>query len=245
MERSKYLFLILLNLIVNVLFAQNKTSIYTSFINGNMKEWKKEIDRMEQKKTIDNETKLQLINNQIGYIGWCIGNKKYDEAKHYIQLSTSHLTALNKNKFKPSYIQSYRAAINGLKIGINPFSAIFLGPGILSKAKKAIALDKENPNAYILLGNSKYYMWAMLGGSKKEALQYYKKAEKIIEKDTLKTQENWNYLSLLTMIAHVYEEMDNNKAANAYYKKILRIEPNYKWIKDEIYPQFLKKYETE
>ncbi len=245
MERTKYLLIILLHLMVLVSFGQHKTQIYHAFINGNMDEWKKEIDIAAQKPQISNDDKLELINSQIGYIGWCIGNEKYDEARYYIQLSTNYLDELEDEKFKPSYVLSYQGGLNGLKIGLNPFMAIFLGPGILSNAKKAVEIDTENPNAYILLGNSKYYMWAMLGGSKEEALRYYKKAEQIIEKDTLKTKENWNYLSLLTMIAHAHEEMDNDEAAHDYYQKILRTEPNYKWIKEEIYPQFLKKYEKQ
>lgn len=240
MERAKYLLVILFGLFTSILLAQKNEKIYDAFIRGDMVDWKKEIDSIE-KQQLNNDKKLELINDQIGYIGWCIGVEKYKEAKKYIQLTEAHLEELEKNHFKPSYIKSYKGAINGLKIGLNHFSAIFLGPGILSKAKKAIALDKENPNAYILLGNSKYYMWAMLGGSKKKALGYYVKAEQIMEKDTLNIKGNWNYLSLLTMIAHAYEEMDNEKEAQKYYKKILRIEPNYKWIKEEIYPQFLKK----
>ncbi len=244
MERAKYLFVILFSLVTCISLAQNNVRIYKAFISGNMADWKKEIDSIAQKQ-LNNDDKLELVNSQIGYVGWCVGNKKYEEAKQYIQLAESHLKELNDAKFKPSYVQSYKGAISGLKIGINPFSAIFLGPGIVSKAKKAVELDKENPNAYILLGNSKYYMWAMLGGSKTEALKYYKQAEQIIEKDTLNITKNWKYLSLLTMIAHTYEEMENYPKANKYYQKVLRLEPNYQWIKDEIYPQFLRTYEKE
>ncbi len=226
-------------------YAQNRAQMYHFFINGNMQDWKKEIDSVENTLQISNNDKLNLINNQIGYIGWCIGEEKYDEAKQYIKLSQAHLETLENAQFKLSYVQSYQGALNGLKIGLNPFSAIFLGPGIVSKAKQAIELDPNNPNAYILLGNSKYYMWAMLGGSKPEALKYYKKAEQIIEQTTEGTIDNWNYLTLLTMIAYAYVEMGDYEEANNYYKKILNVEPNYQWIKEEVYPQFLKTYEKE
>ncbi len=241
MERTKYIFLIFFCLLTLALSGQNKEHIYNAFINGNMEKWKKEIDKAEQKYQMSHDDRLEHINNQIGYIGWCISMKKYDEAKKYINLTNNHLETLENNNFKPSYVLSYKGAVNGLKIGLNHFSAIFLGPGIMSKAKQSIKLDSQNPNGYILLGNSKYYMWAMLGGSKKGAVEYYKKAEQILEKDHL-THQNWNYLSLLTMIAHAYVEMGNYNEANNYYKKILNIEPNYKWIKEEVYPQFLKKY---
>jgi tetratricopeptide (TPR) repeat protein len=206
-----------------------------------MKDWKNEIDKLEITTNKSNSYKLELVNHQIGYIGWCIGMEKYEEAKKYLKLSSSHIKELKEKKFKPSYVKSYKGSIDGLKIGINNLYAILLGPGIISKAKSSIKLDNNNPYGYILLGNSKYYMWAMLGGSKDEAVHYYKIAEKIIENGQ-KTDHNWNYLSLLTMIAHANVEMGNYSEANLYYKKILQIEPNYKWIKEEIYPKFINKH---
>lgn len=243
MVGKRYLFVILLGLMSIISFGQDQKLIYNAFINGDMESWKKVIDRMEKTTIMSNAYKLELINYQIGYIGWCIGMEKYDQAKQYIKLSDHHLKELKNKNYKPSYIQSYQGSIDGLNIGINRFYAIFLGTGIVSKAKSSIKLDNKNPYGYILLGNSKYYMWAIMGGSKETAISYYKKAEEIIENENLVNQ-NWNYLSLLTMIAHAYVEMGNYEDADKYYKKILRTEPNYKWIKQEIYPQFLEMNEN-
>ncbi len=207
-----------------------------------MSRWKIEIDSLQKIPNMDNSNKLNLINDQIGYIGWCIGMKRYNEAKKYIELSESRLNELKDDNFKPSYVTSFEAAVDGLKIGIHNIYALILGPEIISQAKSSIKLNWKNPYGYILLGNSKYYMWSVMGGSKEEAIDYYKKAEKIIERYN-KTDCNWNYLSLLTMIAHAYEQMGYVKDANLYYQKILRVEPNYTWIKEEVYPKFLTEYE--
>lgn len=218
----------------------HKEVIYESFISGNMSKWKKEMDKMQQSTSKTNKFRLELINYQIGYIGWCIGMEKEDEAEKYIKSAGKHLDFLKKKKYKLSYVNSYRGAIDGFRIGLNVFLAPFIGPGILDKAQKAIELDKNNPDAYILTANSKYYMWAVMGGSKETALKYYHKAEKIIEDENLEEQ-NWNYLSLLTMIAHAYEEIEDYDKALNYYKKILKTEPDYTWVKDELLPKLEKK----
>lgn len=241
MEKQAYIFIILLNLFSAPFYAQTTDPIYQSFIMGEMGNWQKEIDKQQALPIKANELKLKLVNNQIGYIGWCVGMEKYDEAKKYIELADENLKELAALSYKTSYVKTYSGSIDGLKIGINNYKAIFLGPGVIRKAKSAMKLNKKNPNSYILLGNSKYYMWAMMGGSKEEALHYYMQAEQVMESESL-TRESWNYLSLLTVIAHANVEMGKYDQADEYYKKILSIEPNYKWIKEEIYPQFITKY---
>lgn len=245
MERT--IGLILLFLMINYcVWAQNdhRINIYEAFISGNMENWKKVIDSMEQQDDKSNELILELVNFQIGYIGWCIGQEKKDEAKNYIKLATNHLNNLEKDKYKISYVKSYEGAIDGLRIGLNVMLAPFIGPGILDKAKLAVLLNPKNPNAYILIANSKYYMWAFMGGSKEKALKYYHKAESIMESENL-VLNNWNYLSLLTMIAHAYVETQDYIKADEYYKKILTVEPNYNWVKNELYPELLKKINNE
>jgi tetratricopeptide (TPR) repeat protein len=105
----------------------------------------------------------------------------------------------------------------------------------------AIEHDKENPYGYIQYGNSQFYMPAVFGGSKKVALQYFKTAEKLMESDQEKIKENWNYLNLLAFIAITYTEINDYAMAKAYYDKILKIEPDFLWVKDELYPALLNK----
>lgn len=241
MERKKYLLIILFSLIFIFTFGQTNKVIYNAFIDGKMDLWKTEIERLEKSGPNNNTNKLALVNYQIGYIGWCIGMENYAEAKKHIEIAQNHLDELKKIKYKPSYVKSFQGSLDGLKAGVNNFSIAFLGYSILTNAESSIELDPKNPFGYILLGNIKYYMWAMMGGSKETAIQYYEKAEKIMRDESM-DNKNWNYLSLITLIAHAFVEMERYDDANNYYQKILKVEPNYKWIRDEVYPQFLKEY---
>jgi hypothetical protein len=54
-------------------------------------------------------------------------------------------------------------------------------------------------------------------------------------------KNNWNYLSLLSLTAQSYEELNEFGKAQVIYEKALKFEPNFKWIKDELYPDLKTK----
>lgn len=219
----------------------NKNVIYNAYITSDMALWKKTIDDMQKQNNKNAAYILELINYQYGYIGWCIGNKKYDEAKQYIALGEKNIEKLKKINYQLSMLNAYKSAFYGFRIGLNKLQAPFIGPKSVDCAKLAIQLDANNPYGYIQIGNSEYYMPAAFGGSKTNAIEYYKKARMIMESDSVMIKNDWNYLSLLTQIALGYEELEQYNKAKAYYDLILRIEPQYKWVKEDLYPKFIKK----
>jgi tetratricopeptide (TPR) repeat protein len=242
MERKKY-FMVFILLIFSVVSinATYKSEIYKAYITSDMVKWKKIMDEMEQKPDKSLAFTMELLNYQYGYIGWSIGNNKHKQAEQYLKLGEKHLAVLEKNSYKPSYVNAYKSAFYGYRIGLNKLQAPFIGPKSVECAKQAIKLDAANPYGYIQLGNSEYYMPAVFGGSKTLAIDYYKKAEKLMEADKEMIDQDWNYLSLMTQIALAYQETKQYKTAKAYFDKILKIEPNYKWVKEDLYPVILKK----
>ena len=85
----------------------------------------------------------------------------------------------------------------------------------------------------------------IFGGSKSEALLYYHQAESIMLENPSNLKEDWNYLSLLVNIAEAYTEMKDYDKAEEYFKQILEVEPNFNWVKNELYPDFIKKRDNE
>jgi tetratricopeptide (TPR) repeat protein len=239
MERTKYLIIfILLIMQTYLIHASNKKDIYKAYISNNMKKWKQTIDAMQKKGNKTNAFLLELINYQYGYIGYCIGEKKDNEAKTYIKLAKENLEQLESQNYSMSMVHAYKAAIYGFQIGLNIIKAPFLGPMSSQNAKDAIKLDSENWFGYIQMGNIEFYMPSYFGGSKSKAIKYYLKAKQFMEKDKALCESNWNYLSLLVIIAQAYEEIKDFKKAEKYYKKILSIEPDFLWVKNELYPNF-------
>lgn len=242
MERKNHFIIIMLVLLVPLQVLANwKTMIYKAYIGNNMPEWKVIIDKMDKEKNKTNDFILELVNYQYGYIAWCIGNKKDKEAEHYLELANKNLELLEKKEFKPSEISAYKSAFYGYEIGLNKMKAPFIGPKSIKYSKLSMEQDAQNPMGYIQYGNSQFYMPPMFGGSKQEAVAHFLKAEKLMEKDKAKTENNWNYLSLLALIGQSYFIMEDYKNAKKYYEKALADEPGFLYVKLELLPDLLKK----
>ena len=240
MERAKYFIIVLLF----SSFAMNEdhsAGILKHYLAGDMVSWKKTIDRMDLQKGKTREFRLALLNYQYGYIGYCIGGNKVNEAHKYLRLAEKNLAYLKNSGYRLSCVSAYQAAFKGYEIGMNRLKAPLLGPGSVEDAKKSIDLDTNNPMGYTQYGNILFYMPGILGGSQLQAIRYYARAEKLYERNMAVSRKDWNYLSLLVTIAQAYEELGYNGLAISYYQKALRIHPDFLWVKDELYPAILKK----
>jgi tetratricopeptide (TPR) repeat protein len=196
---------------------------------------------MEAVKDKSKEMTLELINYEYGYIGYCMGVDKEDEAKKYFSLAILNIDVLEKAGYKISVINAYKSAFYGFRIGFNKLSAPFNGPRSLDYAKKSLEQDRDNYLAYVQYGNAQFYMPAAFGGSKKEAMEYFLKAKAILERNQPETQGNWNYLNVMTLIGQAYTALGDYNSAKSAYEKILRFEPGFTYVRDELYPQLLKK----
>ena len=247
MERTKRIVIMTLLLAVSLfkLSAQYKHDIYNAYINSNMDAWKTLIDVLELKDDKSDALLLELINYQYGYIGFCIENDDKKQAKSYLKLAENNLERLEKSSFNPSSIHAYKSAFYGFSIGLNKLKAPFVGPKSVEEAKVSMELNPLNPLGFIQYANAQFYMPAVFGGSKTEAVKYYKKAQSIIENSPTMVKHDWNYLNLLVNIAKSYTEMKEYDKADGYYQLILKVEPNFLAVKNELYPTFLKNKNNE
>jgi len=224
--------------------ASYKSEIYSAYINNKMDQWKSVIDRMDAIPDKSNELLLELVNYQYGYIGYCIGFDKEAEAKRYLGLAQKNLDILEMNKYSPSVINAYKSAFYGFRIGLNPITAPVNGLRSIDCAKTAIKLDNQNWFGYVQHGNIQFYMPSTFGGSKKEALEYYLKARDLLEKEPDAVAENWNYMSLMIVIGQTYTYLKDFTSAQKVFDNILRNEPEFLYVKDDLYPILLKKMEN-
>jgi len=243
MERTIYRIILMLFLLIGFTssYASARSEIYSAYLTNRMDSWKNLIDEMEAEKSLNNEQLLELVNYQYGYIGYCLGFKKRDEARRYLALAENNIEILEKRNYKLSDIHAYKCAFYGFKIGLNKLSAPVNGMKSLDHVKKALELDKENYFAWIQYGNIQFYMPAAFGGSKKEGIEYFLKARQMLERDPADLTDNWNYLSLLIIIGQSYTYINDFTSAQAVYEEILKREPDFQYVKNELYPELLKK----
>ncbi len=241
MEGKKYLIILLLLIAVTGIKASYKSQIYRAFISNDMSLWKKTVDEMNAQKVKSNDFRLELLNYQYGYIAWCIGNKKYDWAETYIDQGEAAMAVLDKAGNYKAWVSAYQSAFYGYRIGLNKMKAPFIGPKSVDCARLAMQQDVTNPYGYIQYGNSQFYMPPVFGGSKKVALTHFLKAQKLMEHNLQSLENDWNYLNLLTMIVKSYTALKEYNSAKIYCEKILKTEPDFLWVKKELYPEILHK----
>jgi len=221
------LIIILLLLFSLRLDASYRSEIYSAYINNKMDLWRNVIDRMDAVQDKSNELVLELVNYHYGYIGYCIGFDRKEEAKKYLSVARKNVEILEKRKYSLSVINSYKAAFYGFSIGLHPITAPVNGLKSIDCAKTALKLDPEHYLSYVQFGNILFYMPSAFGGSKKEALEYYLKAKELFEKDPAGTAGNWNYMSLLIVIGQTYTYLSDYLSAQSVYENILKIEPGF------------------
>ncbi len=243
MERTKYKLVLIGFLLVALnVNGTNKEDIYNAYIRNSMSVWKGIIDKFSYDADTNNELLLELVNYQYGYIGYCLGTKQKEEAALYLKKAEANLVKLEYNKMFPAKISGYKSAFYGFHIGLNIFSAPFLGPKSSAAAKEAIALDGDDYFGYVQYGNVQFHAPALMGGSKTEAVKCYLKAKSLMEKSSLDKVHDWNYISLLVTLAKAYESTDDYINAKLIYEKLLGLEPDFSWVKTELYPNVLKQF---
>lgn len=243
MKRTyKYCLIMLLSFVsLSMNAASDKDAIYNAFIAGDMAEWKTVMTDIESRKLTSDNSKLELIGYYYGYIGYCLGAKKKSEAETYVDKMSSLLDKLVKSSPKVADVYAYKAALVGFKIGLSPYKAPFIGKSSGENANKALAIDADNIQGNIEKANILYYSPSAFGGDKTKAKGYYKKAISLFEENPALLKKNWLYLSLLTKIGQMQEEEKDFKSAMQTYEKILTIEPNYSFVKNELLPNVKKK----
>jgi hypothetical protein len=241
MERAKYkIVLLLLFFLIVPLKGSYRSEIYSAYIKNNMQLWKSVIDRMNAASIKEPGYVLELLNYQYGYIAWCIGNNKDDEAKKYLDLAEINLTLLPQDDHYQSLANAYKSAFYGYRMGINRLLVTIYGLKSVNCARQAISLDKKNALAYIQYANIDFYMPPLFGGSKTEALKNYLMAKELMENNKKDLVENWNYLSLLNVIMQTYVYLKDYESSKLYYEKIVAIEPALASVKNDLYPEMIK-----
>ncbi len=245
MERKKYLLIVFFGILLVPSVGQSHKIIYHAYINGDMVKWKSAMDSLDAARPKSNAEKLDVINYQYGYIAWCIDHNKKKEAMHYMEKAEEQIGYLEKQKYQVSMLLAYKAAFIGYKIGLSPHKAPFIGPESVTYAEKSVSADPMNALGHVQLGNIAFFTPGIFGGSKEDAMQHYVRALRLMESQPGETDRNWNYLNLLVTIIQTCMELEEFHAARDYCQKTLTVEPRFDWVRNQLYPQVLKKINHE
>ena len=218
--------------------------IYEAYISSDMDKWESIMEVMEAEWKAKNDPKLlyDLTEAQYGFIGYCIAEKRKKEAKGYIEKAENNISLLKVFDDSLSGVYSLHGALFGLRISLEPLKAPTYGKRSEEMNEYAIALDPLDPQAWMEKANIEFYKPKIFGGSKARAVPLYEKAVFLFESNQELVLSNWIYLNCITALANAYSETGQYRQADHLYKRILRMEPDFKWIKDDVYPAFKEKH---
>ena len=135
---------------------------------------------------------------------------------------------------------AYEGSYIGFQINTNKIKAISLASESISNINKAYDSDPRNIQAIIDKANTLYFAPSFFGGDKQEANKLYLKSVSLME-TTRKTDQNWTYLHVLRLLGRAYEKQNKFQEAKLIYEKSLHKEPNFRLVKEVLYPKVLAK----
>lgn len=227
------------------LFAANSTDdydrrLYVAFISGNMADWEKvliELEAIVSKNPLP-FNRFQLLHAQYGFIGYLLGVNQTSKAKSLVRKAEMHANILASIPAYQSSAKAMQAALLAYRISLSPYKAPFLGPKSAMLIDEALVIKPTNYFALIEKGNARHYAPAIVGGNPTEAVELYRKAIELIEKENPASKpQKWWYINTYTQMGLAAQKAGNKALAKKIYLTILTMEPNYKWVRDELLPK--------
>lgn len=186
----------------------------------------------------------EIIRAQYGLTAYYLGLNEDEKALSEIESASYYLTQLEKYYPGQGWVYALNASFQGFKLIISPFRFFFKGPAILSAVNKSQELSPQNEDVLFLVANQTFYLPSILGGNQNKGLEYFSTLEKKLLQYNIREDKHWFYLLYLTSYAIACNSVQDYDEAVRVYQQILKIEPNYMWVKNELLPQSLKKQEN-
>lgn len=217
-------------------------SLYKFFVENKLNKWEELIRQMEieYNKTEDEDFLYKLTYAQYGYIGYCIAQSKIETGKAVHRAAEKNIKKLIDESPSKAELYALKGALKAYAIEFDKINMIKHGLASMEWINKAYEKDKQNPLVLMEKGNMTYYIPSFLGGGIDNAIEYHETSIHLFENNLEKLEYNWIYLLVAANLGRWHEENNNIRQAKEVYEKILDHEPNYKWVKDELYPGLLR-----
>ncbi|MCK4880736.1 MAG: tetratricopeptide repeat protein [Bacteroidales bacterium] len=241
----RYCFTICLLLSLVAVEAQEyQPVIYQAYLLEEMESWKEVMNQMEQdfSQTSDPALLYDLLEAEYGYTAWLVSVKRKKEAEELLKRAQRHMTMLTDMKLDDARVYSLKGAFYGFQIMLELRRAPSLGRLAREANEIAFNLDPEEPQVWLEKANMDYYRPAIFGGGKRKAVPMYERAVELFESSPGRTHENWLYINCLAGLGIAYEKAGKIAEAGGVYRKILALEPTFKWVREELYPRFREKH---
>ncbi|MBI9052761.1 MAG: hypothetical protein JEY96_03025 [Bacteroidales bacterium] len=221
--------------------GKTKEKLYQAYITGNNALWTIIMDDLEDSYNISNNIfeLFELTKSQYGYMGVLIDRREFEKAKRILPETEKNIKTLLK--YNPDWADAHglKAGIYGFKIILFPTHVIFNGPKGKDYLEKASSYNDISPSIIVEMANYKYHTPSLLGGNIDEAIKYYKSAIQLFEL-TNQIKHNWQYINTMVWLAISLDRNGKSIESKNLLNKILTLEPNFDWVKNDLYPKILR-----
>lgn len=218
--------------------------LYQIYQSGEMTQWVEVLDAMKlEYQSTPNVDLLYVITlTQYGYIGYLLGIKDNRTARRYLADAEENVERLALRRPNNANVLALKGALMAYQIAISPYKAPFIGPRSMAIIDESIEINPNAPQALLEKANSAHYAPSMFGGDPNLAVRYYAKAIVAFESTNGGVApRSWIYLNAYAQMALAFEKAKQHQNAKRTYLHILTIAPDFKWVRDELYPKFIKK----
>ncbi|RPJ64071.1 MAG: hypothetical protein EHM12_00690 [Dehalococcoidia bacterium] len=222
----------------------NNCNVYKGYLSGSIDLWTKGIAEQEEIYKIGRRSEdiYVLILSKYGFISFLIGRKiEYDIMALIISAEADVGVLATDEKFS-ARATAFKGGLIAMRMNLNPLKAITLGMKSLRLIEESIEADQNNTVGLVEMGNARFHMPSLAGGSHKEAVLCFSQAVNLFETEKDDSRCSWYYLHALVWLARSHESTGNVAEAKRIYEKLLSIEPEFQWVKLELYPEFIKKW---
>lgn len=221
---------------------QLQNNIYEAYVLSDMPLWEKTLADMEAMydRVPSNMVLYDILLAQYGIIGYYLGTDQKGKGQHHLDKAEDYAESLMKvAAYRPAALV-FQSAFVAFRINLRPIRAVQLGPKSYKLIEQAMEADPAYARVWIEKGNAAFYTPSMFGGDKAEAIDHYRTAVALLEKN-MPNNHRWLYLSTLVALANAYDNTGDLPNAIRTAEKALAFEPRFKWVKDELLPAYRQK----
>lgn len=129
------------------------------------------------------------------------------------------------------------ASVYGLMIGENDALGASLGSRIDAVQADALALGPENPRVWLLRGIGDFFTPEAFGGGVEPAIAALERSARGFESDAPAPPEpRWGRADVHLWLGQAYAARGDVAAARAQYERVLELEPENAWVRDQLLP---------
>ncbi|MDW7691773.1 hypothetical protein R9C00_16490 [Flammeovirgaceae bacterium SG7u.111] len=223
-------------------FAQiTGVKAYEAYVKGEPNNFHTLVKELKKSKVKTTEQKLELLKLQYGLLNSTFAKMDEDLFDDESDAAVDNAKTILEADKNNAEAKALLAGIYGFKIAYSPMKGMFLGGKSNNLLSEAMQTAPNNPVVRLMNAISAFNTPDMWGGDKKVARENFLKSIELFENQGASLENNWLLLHANAWLGQSYSEANEAKKAVETYQKVLKVAPEFDWVKHVLLPRAEKK----